>query len=152
MPGEVDWSFLAATQRPRVHVWSGSPSALVDQAPAEGARLLRWLRGSRMRTRAGLMDEWAATAQFPPHFGGTWDSLRDSLSDLPEGGAFLILEADQLLQDAPPEDGITLMAVLADVAEDLAPQPFHLVLQVEPAQRGDLVEGLRALKVTFRDL
>ena len=152
MAGVVDWSFLAATQRPRVHVWSGSPSALVDEAPAEGARLLRWLRGSRMRTRAGLMDEWAAAAQFPPHFGGTWDSLRDSLSDLPEGGTFLILEADQLLQDAPPEDGITLMAVLADVAEDLAPQPFHLVLQVESAQRGDLVEGLRALKVTFRDL
>jgi hypothetical protein len=98
------------------------------------------------------MDEWAAAAQFPPHFGGTWDSLRDCLSDLPEGGAFLILEADQLLQEAPPEDGITLMAVLADAAEDLAPQPFHLVLQVEPARRGDLVEGLRALRVAFRDL
>ncbi|WP_257312894.1 barstar family protein [Geothrix fuzhouensis] len=148
----MDWSFLASTQRPRVHVWSGSASDLVDEAPAEGARMLRWLRGSRMRTRQGLMDEWAAAAQFPPHFGGTWDSLRDCLSDLPEGGAFLILEADQLLQDAPPEDGTTLMAVLSDVAEDLAPQPFHLVLQVEPARRANLVEGLRALTVTFRDL
>jgi len=148
----MDWSFLASTQRPRVHVWSGPPSGLVDAAPAEPERLFRWLRGSRMRTRAGLMDEWAAAAQFPPYFGGTWDSLRDCLSDLPEGGTFLVLEADQLLQDAPPEDGTILMTVLADVAEDLAPQPFHLVFQVEPARRADLVEGLRALKVAYRDL
>jgi len=148
----MDWSFLASTRGPRVHVWSGSPSTLVDATPADGVRMLRWLRGSRMRTREGLMDEWAAAAQFPPHFGGTWDSLRDCLADLPEGGAFLILDADQLLQDAPPEDGITLMTVLADAAEDLAPQPFHLVLQVEPVRRGDLVEGLRGLKVAYRDL
>lgn len=152
MPGRLDWSFLASTSGPRVHVWSGSPSDLVDAAPAEPGRLLRWLRGSRMRTRTGLLDEWAAAAQFPPHFGGTWDGLRDCLSDLPEGGAFLILEADQLLQDAPPEDGITLMSVLADAAEDLAPQPFHLVLQVEPARRGELVDGLRALNVAYGDL
>ncbi|WP_243302490.1 barstar family protein [Geothrix oryzisoli] len=148
----MDWSFLTSTQRPRVHVWSGSPSGLVDATPAEPGCLFRWLRGSRMRTREGLMDEWAAAAQFPPHFGGTWDSLRDCLSDLPEGGTFLILEADQLLRDAPPEDGTTLMAVLADAAEDLAPQPFHLVMQVEPTRRADLVEGLRALKVAYGDL
>lgn len=152
MAQAVDWSFLASTRRPRVRVWSGSASALVDAAPPEAGRMLRWLRGDRMRTRAGLMDEWAAAAQFPPHFGGTWDGLRDCLSDLPEGGTFLILEADQLLQDAPPEEGATLMAVLADAAEDLAPQPFHLVLQVDPARRADLVAGLRALSVAYGDL
>src|SRR5512133_2483346 len=152
MAGGVDWSFLDSTRGPRVHVWCGSPSDLVDAVPAEGVRMLRWLRGSHMRTRQGLMDEWAAAAQFPPHFGGTWDSLRDGLSDLPEGGTFLILEADQLLQDAPPEDGITLMAGLADAAEDLAPQPFPRPLQVGPARRGDLVEGLRGLKEAYRDL
>jgi hypothetical protein len=97
------------------------------------------------------MDEWAAAAQFPPHFGATWDGLRDCLADLPGGGIFLILEADQLLRDAPPEEGLTLMAVLAEVVEDLAPQPFHLVLQVEPARHGALVEGLRTLNVAFRE-
>lgn len=148
----MDWSFLASPGEPRIHVWCGAAGAFVDAAPVERGPLLRWLRGSRMRTRATLMDEWAAAAQFPPHFGGTWDSLRDCLADLPEGGAFMILDADQLLQDAPPEDGITLMAVLADVADDLAPQPFHLALQVEPARRGDLLEGLRGLKVAFREL
>lgn len=148
----MDWSFLASARDPRIHVWCGTATALVDAIPAERGPLPRWLRGSRMRTRTGLMDEWAAAAQFPPHFGGNWDSLRDALADLPEGGAFLILEADQLLQDAPPEEGTTLMEVLADVAEDLAPHPFHLVLQVDTARRRDLVEGLRGLKVAFQEL
>jgi len=91
------------------------------------------------------MDEWAAAAQFPPHFGGTWDALRDALSDLPEGGTFLVLEADQLLQDAPPKDGETLLAVLRDVREDLAPRPLLVVLQAEPDRYDTLVQGLRAM-------
>jgi hypothetical protein len=100
-----------------------------------------------MRDRRGLMDEWAAAAQFLPHFGGTWDALRDALSDLPEGGTFLLLEADQLLQDASPKDGETLLAVLRDVREDLAPRPFRVVLQAEPDQFDTLLEGLRAMGV-----
>jgi hypothetical protein len=100
-----------------------------------------------MRTRLGLMAEWAAAAQFPPHFGGTWDALRDALSDLPEGGIFLILEADQLLQEAIPADASTLLQVLRVVREDLAPKPFRLVLQAEPDRYGTLVEGLHALGV-----
>jgi hypothetical protein len=100
-----------------------------------------------MRTRQGLMDEWAAAAQFPPHFGGTWDALRDALADLPEGGTFLILDADQLLQDGPPGDATTLLAVLREVREDLAPRPFQVILQAEPDRYDTLVEGLRALGV-----
>jgi hypothetical protein len=91
------------------------------------------------------MDEWAAAAQFPPHFGGTWDALRDALSDLPEGGCFFVLEADQLLQEAPPSEAEILLAVLRDVRDDLAPQPFHLVFQAEPDRFDTLVEGLHAL-------
>jgi hypothetical protein len=98
-----------------------------------------------MRTRLALMDEWAAVAQFPPHFGANWDALRDALADLPEGGTFLLLEADQLLQEAPPEDVRTLWRVLADVREEQLPRPFHVVLQVEPDRYDTLVEGLRAL-------
>jgi hypothetical protein len=93
------------------------------------------------------MDEWAAAAQFPPYFGGTWDALRDALSDLPDGGTFLILEADQLLQDAPPVDGETLLAVLRDVREELAPRLFRVVLQAEPDHYDTLVQGLRGLGV-----
>ena len=126
-----------------IQPWRGSAEALVEAAA--GRAPLWWLRGSRMRTRQGLMDEWAAAAQFPPHFGGTWDALRDALSDLPEGGTFLILEADQLLQEATPAEVPTLFSVLRDVREDLAPRPLGLVLQAEPAQYETLVEGLHAL-------
>lgn len=125
--------------------WRGGAEALVEAAA--GQPCLWWLRGSRMRTKAGLMDEWAAAAQFPPHFGGTWDALRDALSDLPEGGTFLVLDADQLLQDAPPADGATWVAVMGAVAGDLAPQPFRLILQAEPERFETLVEGLRAMGV-----
>src|ERR1035438_7622439 len=128
---------------PLIQPWRGSANALVDVVIVHPS--LWWLRGSRMRTRSGLMDEWAAAAQFPPHFGGTWDALRDVLSDLPEGGTFLVLEADQLLQEAPPAEALTFLSVLREVREDLAPRPFELVFQAEPAQYETLVEGLHAL-------
>jgi hypothetical protein len=100
-----------------------------------------------MRTKQGLMDEWAAAAQFPPHFGGTWDAFRDVLSDLPGGGIFLLLEADQLFQEARPAEAETLFAVLREVHEDLSPKPFHVILQAEPERYGTLIEGLRAMGV-----
>lgn len=135
--------FEAAPGRPLAQPWRGSPDALV--AATVGIAPLWWLRGSRMRTRQGLMDEWAAAGQFPPHFGATWDALRDALSDLPEGGTFLVLSAEQLLQDAPPEEARMLWRVLRQVQEDLRPKPFRLVLQGEPEGYDTLIEGLRAL-------
>ncbi len=141
----TDSAFLPLSGGPLIRPWRGSADALVDAATGHAA--LWWLRGSRMRTRQGLMDEWAAAAQFPPHFGGTWDALRDALSDLPQGGTFLVLEADQLLQEAAPTEAETLLAVLREVLGDLAPKPFRLVLQAEPDRYETLVQGLRAMGV-----
>ncbi len=139
----MDPSFSAGPGASLLQPWQGTAEALVDATVGQPA--LWWLRGSRMRTRQGLMDEWAAAAQFPPHFGGTWDALRDALADLPDGGIFLVLEADQLLQDAPPAEAATLLAVLRDVREDLAPKGFRIILQAEPAHFETLVQGLRAM-------
>lgn len=125
--------------------WVGSPRELVDAVV--GRPHSWWLRGSLMRTKSALMDEWAAAAQFPPHFGATWDALRDALADLPEGGTFLILDAEQLLREAPPAELGTLFAVLREVREDLAPKPFGVVLQVEPEHQESLLQGLQALGV-----
>ena len=128
-----------------VQAWRGSAAELVEAVAGQPA--VWWLRGSRMRTKAALMEEWAAAAQFPPHFGGTWDALRDALADLPEGGSFLLLEAQQLFQDAPPEEARTWLEVMMAVAADLAPKPFRLILQAEPEHFPTLVEGLRGLGV-----
>ena len=116
-----------------IQLWPGSTEALLEAAA--GVTPVWWLRGSRMRTRSALMDEWAAAAQFPPHFGGNWDALRDALSDLPRGGTFLVLEADQLLQEAQAADSKTLFAVLHDLQDDLTPRPFRIVFQVDPARQ-----------------
>ncbi len=123
--------------------WRGSAEALLE---ATAGLAPSWrLRGSRMRTKQALLEEWAAALLFPPYFGDTWDALRDALSELPEGGTFLVLTADQLLQDAPARESEILWQVLRQVQEDLRPKPFRLVLQVEPEAYHTLAEGLRAL-------
>lgn len=133
---------------PLVQPWQGAAAALV--AEHAGGSSTWWLRGSRMRTRQGLLDEWSAAAQFPPHFGDTWDALRDALADLPSGGTFLVLEADQLLRDGGAADGPTLVAVLKAVAADLAPRPFRLVLQAEPRRFQALTSSLESWGVGRR--
>ena len=141
----TDLALPTGSDGPLIQPCRGRANSVMEAAADHSP--LWWLRGSRMRTRRGLMDEWAAAAQFPPHFGDTWDALRDALSDLVEGGTFLVLEADQLLQDAPPKDGETLLTVLWDVREDLAPKPFHMIFQAEPDRYETLLEGLRAMGV-----
>jgi hypothetical protein len=98
-----------------------------------------------MRTKAGLMAEWKSVARFPSHFGGTWDALRDALADLPEGGTFLVLEADQVLRDAASGEEAIGWAVLRTVAQDLAPRPFKLILQASPGGGAGLQARLKAL-------
>ncbi len=136
-------AFEADPGWPLAQPWRGSAEALAEATI--GLTPLWRLRGSRMRTKRALLDEWAAALQFPPHFGGTWDALRDALADLPEGGIFLVLAAEQVLQDAPPDASGAFWSVLRQVQQDLHPKRFRLVLQVEPEGYDTLVEGLRAL-------
>jgi hypothetical protein len=136
-------TFEADPAWPLAQPWRGSAEDLVEATRGLAPRW--WLRGPRMRTKLGLLDECAAAVQFPPHFGGTWDALRDALSDLPEGGTFLVLGADQLLQEAPPAEAEIFWQVLRQAQADLRPKPFHLVLQVGPEGYDTLVEGLRAM-------
>jgi hypothetical protein len=139
-------AFKAEPGQPLAQPWRGSAVDL--EVAAAGLAPRWWLRGAHMRTKASLLEEWAAALQLPPYFGGTWDALRDALSDLPEGGTLLVLGADQLLQDAPPEEAGTFWSVLQQVQADLRPKPFHLVLQVETEGYDTLLEGLRALGVS----
>ncbi|MBL0312343.1 MAG: barstar family protein [Holophagaceae bacterium] len=109
----------------------------------------RWLRASKMRTAKALFDEFAAALQFPPYFGENWDALDECLNDLDwlegDGAALFIMNADQLLQDAPPDEGRILFEILQAAESNL---PFHIVLQARDTSA--VMEGLKAMGVDSR--
>lgn len=75
-------------------------------------------RGSRMRSKAALLDELSAVLQFPLDFGANWDALADCLGDLGWlGGPALVVvaiaEAEQVLADEPGSFDV-FVSVLAD--------------------------------------
>ncbi|QQQ78161.1 barstar family protein [Saccharothrix sp. 6-C] len=112
---------------------------------------VRRIRGTRCRTATALFDEMAAALQFPAHFGGNWNALRDVLSDLswvPAEAYLLVVEdADDLLADEADEVLATGLGVLAASAESAAPVPFQFVLQAPPT--GRVARTLTANGTTF---
>jgi hypothetical protein len=146
----MTWDVLLKNEGPSVLVWKGKAADLCDMVLAmEDLRakglVTRWLRGSRMRTKAALLDEFAAALQFPSGMGMNWDGFDECLNDLEwlegQAAALFVFDADQMLADAPPEDQATLFEIL-DAEGDV---PFHIVLQSEAAPT--LLEGLRAMGV-----
>ncbi|MBM7785403.1 barstar family protein [Tenggerimyces flavus] len=107
---------------------------------------VRIVRGRRMRTEAGVYDEFAAALQFPLYFGENRDAFHDCITDLEEGlppgegYVVVVTEPDQVLVDEPPEAISWLVRALKHAAEEWArpialgewwdrpPIPFHLVL------------------------
>ncbi len=150
----MSWEFLLETEAPHVHVIAGSAEDLCEAVMGlEGMREqgleTRWLRASKMRTANALFDEFAAVLQFPPYFGENWDGLDECLNDLDwlegNGAALFILDADQLLQDAPSEDGRILFEILQAAESNL---PFHIVLQTQDTTT--VIEALQAMDVDCR--
>ena len=146
----MSWDLLLKNEGPSVLVWEGKADDLCDAVLAlEDLRakglMTRWLRASRMRTKAALLDEFAAALQFPSGMGMNWDGFDECLNDLEwlEGGAaaLFVFDTEQLLADAPPEDQATLFEIL-DAEGDV---PVHVVLQGEKADT--LLEGLKAMGV-----
>lgn len=154
----MNWDWLRRAEGPWIRVAASGTGALFDALKHEAHRrglALRVLRGGRMRTVEALMDEFAAACQLPPYFGRNWDALDECLHDLEiagaEGAVFAILDAEQVLSDAPPEQGRILFDLLQGAAQayaqDAHPLPFHIVLQAEPGALAPLEEGLSALGV-----
>jgi hypothetical protein len=75
------------------------------QAPAD--YVARELRGAKMRTCAGVFDEFAAAFQFPYYFGENRDAFDECLRDLDEfvgpapGYVALVRDSVELLADEP---------------------------------------------------
>ena len=146
----MSWDFLLENSGPCLCVTGGRADDLCDAVLAQEdlrskGLMTRWLRGSRMRTKQGLLDEFAAALQFPTGMGMNWDSFDECLNDLEwlegEAAALFIFDAEQLLADAPPDDQATLFEIL-DAEGDV---PVHFVLQSEEADT--LLAGLQAMGV-----
>jgi RNAse (barnase) inhibitor barstar len=73
--------------------------------------------GRACRTRAAFFEEVARALRLPDYFGRNWDALTDSLRDV--GAVTLIVaHAEELLSAEPPDQFTTLLAVLADAAQN----------------------------------
>jgi hypothetical protein len=81
----------------------------------------RELRGARMRTLAGVFDEFAAAFQFPYYFGENKDAFDECLRDLDEfvgtaaGYVALVRDSGDLLADEPGQ-----LSWFADAMSDAA--------------------------------
>ena len=104
----------------------------------------RVVRGGKARTKAALLDEFAAALQFPLSFGENWDALHDCLCDLAwlgsDGLALFVADAARLLE-AEDEEASRFLAVLTSAAKHWqepgkgrSPRPFHAVFHSAPAQ------------------
>ncbi|HLS77471.1 MAG TPA: barstar family protein [Nocardia sp.] len=103
--------------------------------------VVRELRGDRMRTVAGLFDEWAAAFQFPYYFGGNKNAFDECLRDLDDfvgeaaGYVAVVRDAAELLADQLEEREWFAEAV-RDAAERWRHREvaFLVVLQDDPAE------------------
>jgi Barstar (barnase inhibitor) len=109
----------------------------------------RVLRGTKMRTWAGLFDEIGAALQFPPYFGENGNALDECLNDLEwlEADAYVltVLDAASVLDREGGEARRAFWEQLKDAANEWGRQakPFRVVVQCtaeeEAALRARLV-------------
>lgn len=133
------------------------PLLLEGDAQAVGSAVSGWVasgltarvvRGRKMRTLAGLFDEFAAALQFPLYFGENEDAFNECIAELealPAGGGYVvtITEPDQVLADEGAEALGWLVRSMEAAAEewsqpvdlgewwDRPAVPFHVVLAGE---------------------
>lgn len=140
MTKEIDW--LAAPHQQFPMLLGDDRSATVAAWRwIEAGYTVRVLRGRKMRTAQGTLDETAAALQFPYYFGENGAALSECLSDLswlsPGRGFVLLLQGAVSVLDAEPEKSLRdLVKILTDSALEWAdtktkfgsPTPFIVVL------------------------
>ncbi|MCC3315716.1 barstar family protein [Nocardia africana] len=119
----------------------------VGAGPFSGVRfqvpdgyIAREVRGTKMRTTAGVFDEFAAALQFPYYFGDNRDAFDECLRDLDEfvgeapGYVVVIRDSSELLADQR-EDLEWFADAMTRAAEYWAVHGtvFRVVLQQHPA-------------------
>ncbi len=102
------------------------------------------LRGTEMRARDDVFEQFATLLQFPRHFGGNWNAFIDCINDLDwlcaRGIAIIILDAVHVCDEADADELSLLLRLLADAGRRWAEPnelreslPFHVVLHAAPS-------------------
>lgn len=147
---------------------SGDSAIRLAELPASDAddRMSAWrsaglcvrrVRGEKMRSTSGLMDEMSAALQFPHYFGGNWAALDECLSDmawlLPSKAVVVVVtESSTVLRDEPAAELEALVRAISNASEaynspvaegewwDRPAVPFHVVLQANPGAMHDVID------------
>lgn len=111
---------------------------------AERAGMARWsVDLSGVRAKAALLDAIAKQLELPDWFGGNWDALNDSLTDLawnhPAGVVLTLWRCDAIAQ-ADPQTFETALEVLDAVAESCYDEdiPFWVFVDGIASEQFDL--------------
>lgn len=128
---------LVETARAELERWACIFERPEQNKPIQLSRFL--IRGWQCRTTTQLFNEFAASLQFPSHFGRNWDAFEDCLTDLDwwhgqqSGYVLYMLHADELLVEEPEPLPIFL-DILHSAGEywrqQLPSVSFHAVFQV----------------------
>lgn len=130
---------------------------------------VRSLRGHKMRTVTGLMNEFAAAFQFFDGFGENWHALEDCLKDLgeslPADAYVLVIEkAEQLLMDEPVAELEALFLTLGNVGGwwsepvigngrfDRGPKPFHVLMKLSDGASANFAFPQGSSAVAIREV
>ncbi|MFC7597558.1 barstar family protein [Terrabacter sp. GCM10028922] len=173
MTGSLALKRVEAKLRPLLFEGDAQAVGTAVTGWVESGLTARVVRGRKMRTLAGLLDEFAAALQFPPYFGENRDAFTECLAEmetLPAGEGYVvtITEPDQVLAEADSAALSWLARSLASAAEewaqpvelgewwDRAPIPFHVVLagervQIESAARLWSAAGVQPISFGRQD-
>lgn len=160
--------FLFDVAGPHLALGVGEPDRLrwnaehyyVDQRK-RGSFCVRRLRAPKMRSTAGLMNEFGAALQFFDGFGENWPALAECLSYLdewlPGAGYILVIEhAEQLLTDERRELPALLRTIeraakfwsepIVDNGRfDRPARPFHVLMNLsDDKSTGSHIQGAAA--------
>jgi hypothetical protein len=107
-------------------------------------RYIAIMRGNKMRTWEGFMNEIAAALQFPSYFGENWSALDDCINDLDwlycDAYTLVFTNSENILTQETEADRHTFGRILVRACEDWSlpadegqwfarpGKPFHVVM------------------------
>jgi hypothetical protein len=142
-------AYLQSTKAP----WTSLLVVKAGQRPESLVRLptgfaLKFIKGPKCQTIAGLLTECARALDFPDYFGHNWDALEECLADLEwlpaKGYVLLITDAGCVLPD-DDEEYETFLEILRDAGEAWGSgqagmgtrraTPFHVLFAVSEHEK-----------------